>query len=199
MSAQKKRVVTISDSNHSFSSGKAAFFSQMEVLLEFLVFPQHQQCHISVQHCFRRDVHVRFAVSLHAEDIDAVFPADVQLADAVPTPVLRHGDLDDGVLLVQLNVAEDMVGGVAERRAKRPSPINNTVFIVRSFLPLSGSFVCCAAFYCTRYPLAHLSKAYASCGAFPLAQLTAREFRRLRQQQVKAPDPVDLQMQPLRR
>ena len=28
--------------------------------------------------------------------------------------------------------------------------------------PLSGSFVCCAAFYCTRYPLAHFSKAYAS-------------------------------------
>ena len=52
----------------------------MEVLLEFLVFLQHEQCHISVQ-----------------------------LADAVPTPVLRHGDLDDGVLLVQLNVAEDMV------------------------------------------------------------------------------------------
>ena len=142
----------------------------MEVLLEFLVFLQHEQCHISVQ-----------------------------LADAVPTPVLRHGDLDDGVLLVQLNVTEDMVGGVADRRPKRTSPINNTVFIVRSFSPLSGSFVCCAAFYCTRYPLAHFSKAYASCGAFPLAQLTARKFRRLRQQQVKAPDPVDLQMQPLRR
>ena len=68
-----------------------------------------------------------------------------------------------------------------------------------AYAPFSGSFVCCAAFYCTRYPLAHLSKAYASCGAFPLAQLTARKLRRLRQQQVKAPDPVDLQMQPLRR
>ena len=148
----------------------------MEVLLEFLVFPQHQQCHISVQHCFRRDVYIGFAVPLHAEDIDAVFPADVQL-----------------------NISKDMVGGVTDRRPKRPSPINNTVFIVRSFSPLTGSFVCCAAFYCTRYPLAHLSKAYASCGAFPLAQLTARKLRRLRQQQVKAPDPVDLQMQPLRR
>ena len=38
--------------------------------------------------------------------------------------------LDDGVLLVQLNVAENMVGGVADCRPKRPSPINNTVFIV---------------------------------------------------------------------
>ena len=37
------------------------------------------------------------------------------------------------------------------------------------------------------------------CGALSLAQLTARKLRRLRQQQVKAPDPVDLQMQPLRR
>lgn len=171
----------------------------MEVLFQLLIFSHHQQRQISVQHGFRRDVYIGFAVPLHAEDIDAVFPADVQLADAVPAPVLRHGDLDDGVLLFQLNVAEDMVGGVADRRPKRPSPINNTVFIVRSFSPLSGSFVCCAAFYCTRYPLAHFSKAYASCGAFPLAQLTAREFRRLRQQQVKAPDPVDLQMQPLRR
>ena len=75
LSAQKKRVVTISDSNRSFSSGKAAFFSQTEVLLEFLVFLQHEQCHISVQHHFRRDVYIGFAVPLHAEDIDAVFPS----------------------------------------------------------------------------------------------------------------------------
>ena len=46
-----------------------------------------------------------------------------------------------------------------------------------SYSPLSGSFVCCAAFYCTRYPLAHFSKAYASrssgeakdCGSKPSA------------------------------
>ena len=171
----------------------------MEVLFQLLIFSHHQQRQISVQHGFRRDVYIGFAVPLHAEDIDAVFPADVQLADAVPAPVLRHGDLDDGVLLFQLNVAEDMVGGVADRRPKRPSPINNTVFIVRSFSPLSESFVCCGFLLhaiSARALFKSVCKPFGR-GALSLAQLTARKFRRLRQQQVKAPDPVDLQMQPL--
>ena len=82
----------------------------MEVLLEFLVFLQHGSV-LSASSTVSGEMFTSVLLSLHAEDIDAVFPADVQLADAVPTPVLRHGDLDDGVLLVQLNVAENMVGG----------------------------------------------------------------------------------------
>ena len=50
---------------------------------------------------------------LHAEDIDAVFPADIQLANAVALPAFRHGDLDDGVVFIQLYVVEDVVGGIA--------------------------------------------------------------------------------------
>ena len=84
-----------------------------------MIFSQHQQCQISVQHGFRRDVHIGFAVPLYAEDVDAVFSADVQLADAVPLPVLRYGDLNDGVLFVQLDVAKNMVGGVADGRPLR--------------------------------------------------------------------------------
>ena len=37
----------------------------------------------------------------------------------MPLPAVRHSDLDDGVLLVQLYVAEDVVGGVADGRPLR--------------------------------------------------------------------------------
>ena len=80
---------------------------------------QHQQRQAAVQHGFRRDGHIGFVVSLHAEDIDAILSADVQLTDAVPLPAVRDGDLDNGVLLVQLYVIEDVVGGVPDGRPLR--------------------------------------------------------------------------------
>lgn len=67
-----------------------------------------------------------FAVPFYAEDVDTVFSADVQFADAAALPILRHGNLDNGVLLVQLNVAENMVGGIADGR-----PLRQLFFRVR--------------------------------------------------------------------
>lgn len=50
---------------------------QTEVFFQPLVFSQYKQGHAPVQHGFRRDIYLGFTVSLHAEDIDAVFPADI--------------------------------------------------------------------------------------------------------------------------
>ena len=96
------------------------------MLFQRFVFSQHQQSQTSVQYGFRRDVHIGFAVPFYAEDVDTVFSADVQLADAAALPILRHGNLDNGVLLVQLNVAENMVGGIADGR-----PLRQLLFRVR--------------------------------------------------------------------
>ena len=90
-----------------------------EALFQRRILTQHQQRQAAVQHGFRRDGHIGFAVLLHAEDIDAVLSADVQLTDAVTLPAVRDGDLDDGVLLGQLYVIEDVIGGVPDGRPLR--------------------------------------------------------------------------------
>ena len=57
---------------------------QAKALFQHCIFAQHQQRQAAVQHGFRRDIHISFVVPPHAEDVDAVLSADVQLTMLCP-------------------------------------------------------------------------------------------------------------------
>ena len=52
---------------------------------------------------------------LDAKNVDSKLSADIQFANAFPDPAFWYFHLNNGVLLVELYVVEDMVGSVSDR------------------------------------------------------------------------------------
>ena len=91
-----------------------AHLLDLEALLERLVLADHEDRDVVGEDDVRGDRDVGLAVGLHAEDVDAVELTDIELANAFPEPVPRDRYFEDGVLFIDLDVVEDVVGGVAD-------------------------------------------------------------------------------------
>ena len=60
---------------------------------------------------------------LKAQNADPVFCPEVYLPDALSHPFLGYRDLEDGILVVELDIVKDMVRTVADCRFLRNVPI----------------------------------------------------------------------------
>ena len=60
------------------------------------------------------NIHVKPAVFPDSEDVDAVFTAEIQLQEALILPAFRNGELVDGIILIELRVIQNLIGGAAD-------------------------------------------------------------------------------------
>ena len=61
-----------------------------EALLNVFPFTEHEDGLVFLQHCIAGNHHARLAVSPDRQDVQVVFPADIQSADCLPMPLSRH-------------------------------------------------------------------------------------------------------------
>ena len=96
----------------------------MKAPAQGLALAQHQQCAVTGQNRVRVNVDVGNPVALDAQNVDAVFLADIDVANGLSDPRGRHRYFQNGVVVVQLDIIQHMVGPVADGR-----PLGQLLFL----------------------------------------------------------------------
>ena len=91
-------------------------WSNPEAFLDVFVLTHDHQGFSLTKQGVRGDKGIQSASTLCSQDIDIEFFTDIQLTDGFSHPALRNRHLEDGILTVQLDVIQYMVGTVPDGR-----------------------------------------------------------------------------------
>ena len=90
---------------------------------------QYQQGGVTGQDCVRVDVDIGNSIAFDSQNIDAVFLADIDVTDGLSDPCGRHRYFQNGMVVIQFNIIQHMVGPVADSR-----PFGQLLFRVKHLI-----------------------------------------------------------------
>lgn len=97
--------------------------------MQLFISTENQKCDLVCKNSFRRNCHIDFSVLLSRHNIDAVFPADVELSDGFADPFLWYLYFKNGMRIINLDVIPNVVGGIPNR-----SPLCHLFFRVNDLV-----------------------------------------------------------------